>query len=374
MQYEITQEQELLQTTIREFARSEIAPIAARADQEARLPPEILLKLREVGLYGITLPTNYGGAGADFLSLILVSEEISKVSGSLGAQISLHNAVVCESLNHSQNSSLKERLLPKLAGGSFGAFSIDPNSTVKCELVGGDELLLDGSSDYVMSAASADVFLILAKIRDKGKALIAFSKQDNPSEVRGKFGIGEPRKMLGLRASSTSSISFSKFRLPLSSTAFEAPDTPKEVCDIEIKARLAVAAQALGIGQASLDEEVSYAKERSQFNTKIGKFYAVQDFIAMDEIALESARSITYKAASELSSSKTVDRDSCAAKVLASNAAVQAARHSIRVHGGYGFIRDYPVERYLRDARATQIYLESNESMKARIAESLLDL
>ncbi len=138
------------------------------------------------------------------------------------------------------------------------------------------------------------------------------------------------------------------------------------------KSRLAVAAQALGIGQASLDAEIKYANERVQFNTKIGSFYAVRDFIAQDEIALETARSLTYSVASEIQTLATLSRDSAIAKVSSSNAAVQTARHSIRVHGGYGFVRDYPVERHLRDARGTQIYIESNEELKSQIAGSLL--
>ncbi len=137
---------------------------------------------------------------------------------------------------------------------------------------------------------------------------------------------------------------------------------------------MAVAGQALGIAQASLDAAIKYSNERSQFNKKIGSFYAVKDYIAQDEIAIQSARSITYSASSEVLSSPTLQRDTSIAKVSSSNAAVQAARHSIRVHGGYGFIRDYPVERYLRDARATQIYIESNEALKEQIAGSLLGI
>ncbi|MDG6924374.1 MAG: acyl-CoA/acyl-ACP dehydrogenase [Nitrososphaerota archaeon] len=141
---------------------------------------------------------------------------------------------------------------------------------------------------------------------------------------------------------------------------------------ITAKARLIVAAQALGIGQASLDAAIKYSNERSQFKTTIGSFYAVRDFIAQDEISLQSARSITYSVADEISLFQTPMRDSAIAKIAASDAAVSASRHSIRIHGGYGFIRDYQVERYLRDARATQIYIESNEALKGDIAGSLL--
>jgi butyryl-CoA dehydrogenase len=160
--------------------------------------------------------------------------------------------------------------------------------------------------------------------------------------------------------------------LQTSSLVFDSSSSAAGLNGLLIAARVGVAAQALGIAQASLNEEIRYANERTQFNKKIGHFYAVQDFIASDEISIDSARSITYAVASKPLVEESARRRSCVAKIAASNAAVLAARHSIRIHGGYGFVRDYPVERYLRDARATQIYLESNEALKGIIAEDLL--
>ena len=356
-----------MQQTIRELAQTEISPLASKIDWEQNVPASLLEKLPAFGLYGITIPQEYGGAGADFLSLVLATEELSKASGSLAAQISFHNAVVSEALVASANSGLKSRLLPKLASGLLGAFSLDPKSTISCK-VESDGILLNGASEYVMSATNAGVFLVLAKLSDGNKAIVCFSKED----VASGFNSGPAKKLLGMRASQTASISFSNAKLPLESLVFDVKETSSALSQLLVRSRLIVAAQALGLAQASLDAAIKYSNERKQFNTKIGSFYAVKDVIAQDEIAIQSARSITYSVAMELLSNPSLQRDSAIAKVSASNAAVQAARHSIRVHGGYGFVRDYPVERFLRDARATQIYIESNEALKSEIASSLI--
>lgn len=366
LHYNISQDQELFKQAISELAQSDILPVASRIDWEANASSELLQKLAGAGLFGITVPQEYGGVGTDFLSLVLSVEELSKFSGSLGAQVSFHNGVVCEALVASANKELKARLLPKLASGTLGAFSLDPNSTVSYA-VQGDSVVINGASEYVMSATLAGVFLVLARSK-QGNIVICFDISDvNKPE----FSIGETIKLLGMRASGTASMSFRGLRLSKESIAFSSTESNAAITNMLKKSRLAVAAQALGLGQASLDASVKYSSERSQFNTKIGKFYAVRDFVAQDQIAIEGSRSLTYSVASDLSR-PSADKDSAIAKVSASNAAVQAARHSIRVHGGYGFTRDYPVERYLRDARATQLYIESNEALKDLIAASII--
>lgn len=371
MDYALTQDQQLLQETVREFAREEIAPSAAKMDWEAKIPAEIFGKLPSLGLYGLTVPAEYGGAGADFFSLLLVTEELSRISGSLGARVSFHNAVVCDSIASSENAELKEALLPKLVSGGLGAFVIDPRASIE-GLIEGNDIVLNGASQHVANADSAGVFLILARMKEGAQSLVSFAI-DRSRETPG-IAVSAPEKLLGMRAAGTARVEFRDFRLPINSILFDTTKAAAAVRRIWTRSRLAVAGQALGIGQAALDAATSYANERSQFNTRIGKFYAVQDFIAADHIALEAARLLTYRTAMEIDRSPGAERDSAVAKVSASNAAVQAARHSIRIHGGYGFIRDYPVERYLRDARVTQSYIESNEALKARIAEALLGI
>lgn len=363
--YKITQEHEILRDTIREFSRKEIVPLAAGIDWEAVVPESLYSSLHSLGLYGVTVPSEYGGVGADFLSAVIACEEVSRASGSLGAQLSIHNAVVCEALRLSSNSALKETLLPKLSTGTLGAFSSDDHLSCKIE---GSDLVLDGNADYVMNAQRAGVFLIDAKLSGSKseRALIAFEKG------QASFKVSAPKKMLGLRASGTSTISFDKTKIPLSSLLFDVKDSGDALSKLKCRARLAIASQALGLAEAALEAETRYANERSQFNTKIGRFYAVQEFIASDAISIETSRAITYLAATQIDSSPTIARDSAIAKIASSNCSVSVSRHSIRVHGGYGFIRDYPVERYLRDSRATQIYLESNESLKAEIASFIL--
>lgn len=380
MTYELTQEQQILRETIRDFAQSEIAPLASKIDWECKVPEELLAKLPQIGLFGITVPSELGGAGADFLSLVIAIEEVSRASGSLGASLSFHNAVVCEALA-SGNSKLRETLLPKLATASLGAFDFSTvhqgakSKQVLCKVEGSD-LIVNGSSDYVMNAASANIFLVLGNLEGTADAnepervIFAFSKEQVSKKE--EFVVGEPKRLLGLRASGTAKISFNKLELPLQSLVYEVSKVKQPLRALLARANLAVAAQALGIAQASLDASVKYANERSQFNTKIGNFYAVQDMIASDSVDLETARALTYLTAQEINTTSTLERESSIAKISSSNAAVRASRHAIRVHGGYGFTRDYPVERFARDARLTQIFTEINEDLKAQVAKSLL--
>jgi acyl-CoA dehydrogenase len=363
----LTQEQELLQSTIRDFSRDAISSLAPKIDQESRVPEELLQKLPEIGLYGITIPSEFGGAGADYLSFLLAVEELSKVSAALGARVSFHG-IICDSLAACKNGSLRATLLPKLAGGNISALSVDPKSSIYCKRTDRGEFVLEGTSEYVINADQAGIFLVLARSKSGGAILVCFQKEETDEHLK----IGEPKRMMGMRGSGTCSISLHGLKLTDSSLVCDPEVTLSAINRLMIAARFAIASLALGIGQASLDEEVRYANERVQFNTKIGQFYAVQDFIGSDEISIDTARSVTYSAASRPLTDELASRKSCIAKIAASNAAVQSARHSIRVHGGYGFVRDYPVERYLRDARATQIFLEPNEVLKGKIAEDLL--
>lgn len=363
----LTQEQELLQGTVREFSHEQISSVASKIDSESRVPEELFQKLPDLGLYGIVVPSEYGGASADYVSLLLAVEELSKVSATVGARVCFQG-IVCETLKSSSNESLKTSLFPKLAGGSLAAFSVDPNSTITWRKDSEGGLVLNGSSEYVVNADSASIFLVRARSKEGSNILVSFQKEEASRWVE----IGEPKKLMGLRGSGTCRVSLNGLKLLNSSLAFDANSVPVGLDVLLIASRLGVAAQALGIAQASLDEEVRYANERSQFNTKIGRFYAVQDFIASDKVSIETARGFTYGIASHAFTEESVKIGSCIAKISASSAAVQSARHSIRVHGGYGFIRDYPVERYLRDARVTLIYLEPNEVLKAKIAEELI--
>ncbi len=363
----LTQEQELLQGTIRDFSRDEVSGIAAKIDSESTVPVELFQKLSAMGLYATTIPSEYGGAGADFLSFLLVVEELSKVSGSLGARVAFHG-MVCETLKASSNEELKSSIFRKIAEGTLCAFSVDPKSTITYQKNEQGGINLDGTSEYVLNADTAGVFLLQARARSGKTIFVCFSKD----QAADRLDVSPPLKLMGLRGSGTSRIAVRGLKLDSSSLAFDEVSAPEGLERIHISGRLGVAAQALGIGQAALNEEVRYANERTQFNTKIGRFYAVQDFIAQDEVSLDTARSVTRQVASQPQLDDSASRRSCIAKIAASNAAVQTARHSIRVHGGYGFVRDYPVERYLRDARATQLYLEPNEVLKAKIAEALL--
>jgi alkylation response protein AidB-like acyl-CoA dehydrogenase len=380
---ELTQEQELLRETARDFAQKEIAPMAPRMDAECKVPPDLLAKLSILGLLGVSVPSKFGGAGADYLSQLIVSEEVSRASGSLGFQVSFHNAVMCDTIVCSTNDHLKKSLLPKLVGGPCGAPDLldigngVPQTTCKIE---DNCLILNGASENVLSGSSASVFLVVAQIHDSdGSAAIAFSKDDLSLDSNDSFRVGEEKKLLGMRASATCSITFHNLKLPNSSLLYDLRGSKEQITyELMPRSWLATAAVALGIAQAAVDASVKYANQREQFDTKIGNFYAVQDMISTSETELQTARSLTYSAAQKLGTKSAdpaqVARESASAKIAASNAAVASARRAIRVHGGYGFMRDYPVERFARDARLTPLYPETNERLKAFVAKSLLGI
>ncbi len=375
MTYELTQEQQILRETIRDFVQSEIVPIASEIDRNCTVPEHLFTKFPHLGLLGICIPTEFGGAGADFLSLVIACEEIAKGSGSIGAQLSFHNAVVCEALIATANTTLKQALLPKLASGTLGAVDFSAArkpKQINC-VIEGSELVVSGSSEYVMSASRAGIFLMCGTLPgpSNDQVLFCFSR-DQAKSANDAFSTGEPRKLMGMRAAGTASVSFHDLRLPLHTLVCEVTNSRDYLDQLLARSRLAVASQALGIAQASIDAEVKYAKERTQFDSKIGNFYAVQNMIAGDAVDVETARYTCYLTASEIRTSKSLDKDSAIAKIAASNAAVRAARSAIRVHGGYGFTRAYPVERFARDARLTQIYTETNEDLKSLVARSLL--
>ncbi|HZW55235.1 MAG TPA: acyl-CoA dehydrogenase family protein [Nitrososphaerales archaeon] len=373
--YAITPEQQLLRDTVREFAEREIVPEASRMDRESSLSSTVLSKLPSLGLFGVTVPTESGGSGTDFLTLIIVSEELSKASGSLGACVSLHNAVVCEAFRMSSNAEMRESILPKLCSGALGAFSFSNESSQLTCTFDGSEIIVDGSAEYVVSAADAGIFVFSARLSGEksGKnVLFGFARSD--VNANSNFSVTQPKKMLGMRASGTAGVSFRRLKLPASSVLVDPIESTQFIEKLKVRARFAIAAQALGIAQASVDSAIAYANERKQFNTKIGSFYAIKDYIASDLISIETARAFLYSAVSRLDINARENnlRESAIAKVTASDCAVSSARHAVRVHGGYGFLRDYPVERFARDARFTQIFEVSNETLKSEIAVSQL--
>ncbi len=205
MNYRISQEQELLKQTINELAQSEIVPFASKIDWESSVPKNLASKLPTFGLFGITIPQEFGGVGADFLSLVIATEELSKASGSLGAQVSFHNAVVAEALIASANSSLRSKLLPRLAAGQFGAFSFSQRPGILCKLENG-RVILNGAAEYVMSATSAGVYLVLAKTVDRKNVIVSFARDE--ANIGISLMIGAPKKLLGMRASDTANIGF----------------------------------------------------------------------------------------------------------------------------------------------------------------------
>lgn len=378
MAFELTQEQELFKETARDFADKEIATLASKIDSERRVPSDLLAKLSILGLLGVTVPSKYGGAGADFLSQIIVSEEVSRASGSLGLQVAFHNALVCDSILASKNENLKDTLLPKLVAGGCGAvdlFSLTAHDEhrdgVSCE-ISGEGITLNGNLENVLSASDASVFLIVAGVSgSKDNVAVAFSKDELTGEG---FTVGESKKLLGMRASGFSNIAFHSLKLSSNNLLFGSAIQSAVEGTLLTRSRLALASVALGVAQAAIDASVKYANQRMQFNRKIGSFYAIQDMIATSETEVQTARSLTYLASSRMQDSddESLARDSALAKISASLAAVNSARRAIRVHGGYGFMRDYPVERYARDARLTPIFLETNEELKSVLAASLL--
>ncbi|WP_126428942.1 acyl-CoA dehydrogenase [Brevibacillus marinus] len=378
MDLRFTEEQELLRRMVRDFAQREIAPFVAVMEETEQFPRAIVRKMGEMGLLGIPISEEWGGIGADFVSYILTIHEISKVSAALGVILSVHTSVGTNPILYFGSEEQKRRYLPKLASGQFlGAFALteahagsDAARIRTTAVRQGDEYVLNGSKLFITNGGEADTYITFA-VTDPAKGKRGISAFIVEKETPGLM-IGKKEKKMGLNGSSTTELVFEQARVPAENLlGAEGEGFTIAMANLDV-GRIGIAAQALGIAEAAVEYAVRYARERKQFGQPIAKQQAVAFKLADMATLAEAARLLVYHAAWLHGSGRPCGKEASMAKRFASDAAMKITTEAIQVLGGYGYTREYPVERLFRDAKVTQIYEGTNEIQRLVTAKHLL--
>ncbi|MBM7601191.1 acyl-CoA dehydrogenase [Virgibacillus halotolerans] len=376
MDIQFSEEQEMLRKMVREFAQKEIVKDIDRMEQEDRFPKEIIRKMGELGLMGIPIPEVYGGSGMDFTSYISTIHELSKVSATIGVILSVHTSVGTNPILYFGNEAQKKHYLPKLAGGEYlGAFAVtepgagsDVGSMKTTAKRDGDHYVLNGSKVFITNGGEADTYVTFARTGEGKRAISAFIvEKDSPGLI-----IGKREKKMGLHGSSTVQLTFDQCKIPKEQLLGEEGNGFKTAMANLNVGRIGIAAQALGIAEAALEYATFYAKEREQFGKSIAHNQGIAFKLADMATAVESAKLLTYHAASLVQRNVPCGKEASMAKMFASKTAVNAAIEAVQIYGGYGYTEDYPVERLFRDAKVTEIYEGTNEIQHIVIANNLL--
>ena len=382
--FPFSKEHEMIRNAARDFARKEIAPIAAEYDESGEFPHETVKKMGEMGFMGIEIAEEYGGASMDALSYVLALEEISKVDAAHGVIMSVNNSLYCYGINRFGSEDQKNKFLQPVASGkSIGAYSLtEPMSgsdagTMKSLAVrDGDAYMLNGRKSWVTSGPVADymvVFMMTAPEK-KQKGITAFLiDTSKPGFVRGKK---EPK--LGIRASATSEIVFENYRCPVEDRLGEEGEGFKIAMTVLDAGRIGIATQALGISEAAYAASLDYASNREAFGQKIGEFQGISFKLADMKTRIEASRLLVYQAAVAKEKAKTshgrYSLEASMAKLFASETAMFVTHAAIQIHGGMGYSKELPVERYFRDAKITEIYEGTSEIQRVVIARNELNL
>ena len=378
MNFTLNEEQKMLQQTIREFAESEIKPLAAESDHSGKFPTETVKKLSELGFMGIPFPEKYGGAGLDYVSYAIAVEEISVACASTGVIVSAHTSLCCDPIYSSGTEEQKLKFLAPLAKGvKIGCLGLTEPSAgsdaanIKTSAVAdGNNWIINGSKLFITNGAQADIAVITA-MTDKTQGHKGISTFIVEKGTPG-FKVGKVEEKLGIKASSTSELIFEDCRIPKENLLGPLGGGFKIALQTLDGGRIGIAAQAVGIARAALEASIKYSKERTQFNQPISSFQAIQWMLADMATQIDAARLLTLRAACLKDAKERFSQQSAMAKLFASETATDAAHKAIQIYGGYGYTKDYPVERFYRDARITEIYEGTSEIQRLVIASNLL--
>jgi len=377
MDFELSEDEEAIRTLARDFARDVCAPGAAERDRTESFPDEPVRKAAELGLLGLLVPEEYGGAGATNLALSLALVEINKADASVGVTVSVHNSLVCGCVAAWGSPELKARYLPSLASGQrLGAYALsEPGSgsdagSLRCRAVrDGDHYVISGSKAWITSGDRADVLVLFARTSDQAsRGITAFLVETGWPGLT----VGKKEPKMGIRSSSTVQLHFDGFRVPAANVLGEMDAGFRVALHTLDGGRIGIACQALGLMEACLEASLAYARERRQFDQPIAEFQPIQWKLAGMEARIESARWLIYRAASLKDSGRPHTREAAVAKLVASRGANWCAKEAVQIHGGAGYCTDFPVERFFRDARITEIYEGTTEIQTVVIARSLL--
>lgn len=382
----ITEEHRMIQQAAREFAQKSIAPIAAEHDESGEFPLATVRQMGQLGFMGIEVPEEYGGVGMDTMAYVLALEEISRVDASHGTIMSVNNSLVCHGLLKYGTEEQRQKYLAPVAGGEkIGAYSLtEPMSgsdagTMRSRAVrseDGSHYIINGRKSWVTSAPVADIIILFTMTAPEKahRGVTAFIVEtDQPGFERGKT---EPK--LGIRASATSEITFDNFRCPVENRLGGEGEGFKIAMAVLDAGRIGIAAQALGIAEAALEASVAYSREREAFGQRIGEFQMIQQKLADMKTRVEASRLLIYQAAlAKTKARETGERyslEASMAKLFASETAMWVTTQAIQIHGGMGYSKELPVERYFRDAKITEIYEGTSEIQRLVIARALTGL
>jgi alkylation response protein AidB-like acyl-CoA dehydrogenase len=378
MNFALPEEQELLRRTVRDFAAREIAPGAAARDEAARFPSELIPKIAGLGLFGIHIPQDYGGAGFDALSGAIMIEEIARVDAAVALMIASHNALCAAHILTFGNDAQRTKYLPSLASGQkLGAWALtEPHSGSDAAALktsatwNGDGWTLNGDKQFITQGSTAGVYVIMASTDPaQGKAGISAFIVDR--ETPG-LKIGRIENKLGVRASDTAALHLEDLRVAKENLLGRLNGAFKNVLQILQGGRIGVGAIAVGIARGALEESLKYAEERKQFGKPLAQFEAIQWMLADMATEIEAARLLIQRAARLKDRGQPFLKGAAQAKLYAAEVAMRATSKAIQIHGGYGYMKDYPVERYFRDAKLCEIGEGTSEIQRIIIAKELL--
>ena len=378
MNFGLTREQELVRQMVREFAVNEVKPIAAEIDETERFPMENVKKMAELGMMGIPFPKELGGAGGDVLSYIITVEELSKVCGTTGVIVSAHTSLCASLLYENGTPAQKEKyLIPLAKGEKIGAFGLtepgagtDAAGQQTTAVLDGDNYILNGSKIFITNGGVADTFIVFA-MTDKSQGTRGISAFIVEKDFPG-FSIGKKEDKLGIRASSTTELIFENCVVPKENLIGKEGKGFGIAMKTLDGGRIGIAAQALGIAEGAYEEAVKYMKERKQFGRPLSAFQGLQWMIADMETKIEAAKLLVYKAAWLKQNKMPYSVDAAKAKLFAAEVAMDVTTKAVQIHGGYGYTKEYPVERMMRDAKITEIYEGTSEVQKMVIAGAAL--
>ncbi len=378
MDFELTEEQLLIRETAAAFVAKEVKPHAHRLDRDAVYPSELVRRLGALGFMGICIPQEFGGAGADFISYVLAMEEISKGWASLSVVMSVNNSLICAPIFRFGGAEQKNRYLVSLARGQqLGCYALtepgagsDAGSIQTTAKRRGDDYVLTGNKIFTTNGSHADIAIVYAVTDppEGKKGISAFLVETNTPG----FVVGKLEDKLGLRSSDTVSITLDNCQVPQKNLLGKEGDGFRIALATLDGGRIGIAAKALGIAQGCLEESLAHAKERHQFGQPIANFQAIQWMLADMETEIAAARLMTYRAAWLAQEGKTFTKEAAMAKLFASEACNRIAYKALQIFGGYGYIKDFAIERFFRDARITTLYEGTSEIQRLVIARKLI--
>ncbi len=378
MNFKLSQEHIMLQKMYREFAENEVKPLAEEVDEKEEFPVETVKKLAKFGWMGIPIPKAYGGAGGDNIAYAMAIEELSKVCATTGVIVSAHTSLCAAPILEFGTKEQKEKYLPPLAKGEkLGAFGLteanagtDASAQQTTAVLDGDEYVLDGSKIFITNAGYADIYIIMA-MTDKSQGTRGITAFIVEAGTPG-FTIGKKEAKMGIKGSSTCELIFENCRIPKENLLGKEGKGFGIAMKTLDGGRIGIAAQALGIAQGAIDVTVNYVKERKQFGKALSYFQNTQFQLAEMAAKTEASRLLVYKAADFKDNNLPYSNEAAMAKLFASATAMAVTTMAVQLHGGYGYTREYPVERMMRDAKITEIYEGTSEVQKMVIAANLL--